>query len=70
MPPLKHAPAAKSAYDRVFGKSPRLNFDTDRGGIELHIFNGRTETIIAGRIEAASTAFGIFGRRFVSRVSC
>jgi hypothetical protein len=38
------ASAAKSIYDRVFGKSPRLNFDADSGGIELHILNERAET--------------------------
>lgn len=42
----------KSIYDRVIGKSPRLNFDPD-GGIELHVFNTRDETIIIERIEAS-----------------
>jgi hypothetical protein len=44
--------AAKSIYDRVIGKSPRLNFDTGSDGIELHVFNTRDETIIIERIEA------------------
>jgi len=43
----------KSIYDRVIGKSPRLNFDTSSGGIELHVFNTRDETIIVERVEAS-----------------
>jgi hypothetical protein len=50
--------AAKSIYDRVIGKSPRLNFDTDSGGIELHVFNTRDETIIIERIEARPPFLG------------
>jgi hypothetical protein len=50
--------AAKSLYDRVIGKSPRLNFDTDSGGIELHVFNTRDETIIVERIEASPNLLG------------
>jgi hypothetical protein len=50
--------AAKSIYDRVIGKSPRLNFDTDSGGIELHVFNTRDETIIIERIEAYPSILG------------
>jgi hypothetical protein len=50
--------AAKSIYDRVIGKSPRLNFDTDSGGIELHVFNTREETIIIERIEAYPNILG------------
>jgi hypothetical protein len=50
--------AAKSIYDRVIGKSPRLNFDTDSGGIELHVFNTREETIIIERIEASPSLLG------------
>ncbi len=52
------ASAAKSIYDRVFGKSPSLNFDTNSGGVELHIFNGRSETIIVERIEAHPPLLG------------
>ena len=48
----------KSIYDRVVGKSPRLNFDTTGGGIELHIFNTRDETIIVERIEALPRILG------------
>jgi hypothetical protein len=51
--------AAKSIYDRTVGKSPRLNFDTDSGGIELHIFNTRDETIIIERIEAHPNILGV-----------
>jgi hypothetical protein len=50
--------AAKSIYDRVVGKSPRLNFDTDSGGIELHVFNTRDETIIIESIEASPSLLG------------
>jgi hypothetical protein len=50
--------ALKAIYDRVFGKSPRLNFDTDSGGIELHIFNPRDETIIIERVEASPRLLG------------
>ena len=50
--------AAKSLYDRIVGKSPRLNFDTDSGGIELHVFNTRDETIIVERIEASPGLLG------------
>jgi hypothetical protein len=35
------SPAVKSLYDRVIGKSPRLNFDADSGGIKLQIVNTR-----------------------------
>ena len=48
----------KSIHDRVIGKSPRLNFDPDGGGIELHVFNTRDETIIIERIEAAPPLLG------------
>jgi hypothetical protein len=50
--------AVKSVYDRVIGKSPRLNFDADSGGVELHIFNTRAETIIIERIEAFPPLLG------------
>jgi hypothetical protein len=50
--------AAKWVYDRVIGKSPRLNFDTDSGGIELHVFNTRDETIIIESIEATPSLLG------------
>jgi hypothetical protein len=50
--------AAKSIYDRIIGKSPRLNFDTDSGGIQLHVFNTRDETIIIERIEASPPLLG------------
>jgi hypothetical protein len=50
--------AIKSIYDRTIGKSPRLNFDTDSGGIELHIFNTRDETIIIERVEAFPPLLG------------
>lgn len=50
--------AAKAIYDRTVGKSPRLNFDTDSGGIELHVFNTRDETIIVEYIEAAPPLLG------------
>jgi hypothetical protein len=50
--------AAKSIYDRLIGKSPRLNFDADSGGIELHVFNTRDETIIVERIEASPPLLG------------
>jgi hypothetical protein len=50
--------AVKSIYDRVIGKSPRLNFDPDGGGIELHVFNTRDETIIIERIEASPPLLG------------
>jgi hypothetical protein len=50
--------AAKSIYDRTVGKSPRLNFDTDSGGIELHVFNTRDETIIVEYIEATPPLLG------------
>src|SRR5258705_1250696 len=50
--------AAKSIYDRVVGKSPRLNFDTDSGGIELHVFNTRDETIIIESIKASPSLLG------------
>lgn len=50
--------AVKSVYDRVIGKSPRLNFDPDSGGIELHVFNTRDETIIIERIEASPPLLG------------
>jgi hypothetical protein len=50
--------AAKSIYDRVVGKSPHLNFDTDSGGIELHVFNTRDETIIIERIVAFPPLLG------------
>jgi hypothetical protein len=50
--------AAKSIYDRTVGKSPRLNFDTDSGGIELHVFNTRDETIIIESIEASPPLLG------------
>jgi hypothetical protein len=50
--------AVKSIYDRVIGKSPRLNFDTDSAGIELHVFNTRDETIIVERIEASPNLLG------------
>jgi hypothetical protein len=50
--------AAKSIYDRVIGKSPRLNFDTGSDGIELHVFNTRDETIIIERIEAYPNILG------------
>jgi hypothetical protein len=49
---------AKSIYDRLIGKSPRLNFDTDSGGVDLHIFNTRAETIIVERIEARPPLLG------------
>jgi hypothetical protein len=52
------ASAVKSVYDRVIGKSPRLNFDADSGGVELHIFNTRPETIIIERIEAFPPLLG------------
>lgn len=52
------ASAAKSIYDRVVGKSPRLSFDTSSGGIELHIFNSRDETIIIERIDALPRILG------------
>ncbi|MGY4566945.1 hypothetical protein [Bradyrhizobium sp. USDA 3256] len=47
------ASATKTIYDRVIGKSPRLNFDTTSGGIELHVFNTRDETVIVETIEAS-----------------
>ncbi|UFW46286.1 MULTISPECIES: hypothetical protein [Bradyrhizobium] len=47
------ASAAMAVYDRVVGKSPRLNFDTTSGGIELHVFNTRDETIIVETIQAS-----------------
>ncbi|WP_038976020.1 hypothetical protein [Bradyrhizobium japonicum] len=47
------ASATKAVYDRVIGKSPRLNFDTTSGGIELHVFNTREETIIVETIQAS-----------------
>jgi hypothetical protein len=50
--------AAKSIYDRTVGKSPRLNFDTDSGGIELHVFNTRDETIIIESIVASPPLLG------------
>jgi hypothetical protein len=50
--------AAKSIYDGVIGKSPRLNFDTGSDGIELHVFNTRDETIIIERIEAYPNILG------------
>jgi hypothetical protein len=50
--------AVKSLYDRVIGKSPKLNFDAASGGIELHIFNPRDETIIIERIEASPRLLG------------
>src|SRR5690349_3090868 len=50
--------ALKSVYDRVVGKSPRLNFDTSSGGIELHVFNTRDETIIVERIVAKPSMLG------------
>jgi hypothetical protein len=50
--------AVKSIYDRVIGKSPRLNFDPDSGGIELHVFNTRDETIIIERITAFPPLLG------------
>jgi hypothetical protein len=50
--------AVKTIYDRVVGKSPRLNFDTDSGGIELHVYNTRNETIIIERIEAHPSILG------------
>ncbi len=50
--------AAKSIYDRVIGKSPRLNFDTDSGGIDLHVFNTRDETIIIESIETSPPLLG------------
>jgi hypothetical protein len=50
--------AVKSLYDRVIGKSPRLNFDTESSGIELHIVNTRDETIIVERVEASPSLLG------------
>jgi hypothetical protein len=61
--------AAKSLYDRIVGKSPRLNFDTDGGGIKLHIFNTRDETIIVERIEASPALLGFSeGRKVMDTV--
>jgi hypothetical protein len=50
--------AVKSIYDRVVGKSPRLNFDADSGGIELQVHNTREETIIVESIEATPPLMG------------
>jgi hypothetical protein len=50
--------AAKSIYDRIIGKAPRLNFDADSGGIELQVLNTRQETIIIESIEATPPLLG------------
>jgi hypothetical protein len=50
--------AVKSIYDRIIGKAPRLNFDAESGGLELHIFNTRDETIIVERIDAFPPILG------------
>jgi hypothetical protein len=50
--------AVKSIYDRIIGKAPRLNFDAGSGGLELHIFNTRDETIIVERIDALPPLLG------------
>jgi hypothetical protein len=50
--------ASKSIYDRIFGRTPRMNFDADSGGIELHVFNTRDETIIIEGIEANPSLLG------------
>jgi hypothetical protein len=50
--------AVKSIYDRVVGKAPRLNFDTDSGGIDLHVINTRDETIIIEGINAFPPLLG------------
>jgi hypothetical protein len=55
---LRDRSTVKSIHDRVIGKSPRLNFGPDGGGIELHVFNTRDETIITERIEAAPPLLG------------
>lgn len=52
------ASAAKAVYDRVVGNSPRLNFDTTSGGIELHVFNTRDETIIVETVQASPPLLG------------
>ncbi|MHC2617975.1 hypothetical protein ACVIW2_000006 [Bradyrhizobium huanghuaihaiense] len=60
------ASAAKAAYDRVVGKSPRLSFDTTRGGIELHVLNTEGEASIVGTIQA-SPPLRAFRRRSTVR---
>jgi hypothetical protein len=50
--------ALKSIYDRVVGRAPRINFDAESGGIELHVFNTRDETIIIERIDAFPPLLG------------
>jgi hypothetical protein len=50
--------AAKSIYDRIIGKAPRINFDAENGGVELRIFNTRDETIIVERIDAFPPLLG------------
>ncbi|MDH6263815.1 MAG: hypothetical protein EKK33_07505 [Bradyrhizobiaceae bacterium] len=52
------ASAAKAVYGRVVGKSPRLNFDTTSGGIELHVFNTKDETIIVESVQASPSLLG------------
>lgn len=52
------ATGLKALYDRVIGKSPRLNVDTSGSGVELHVFNTRDETIIIERIEADPRLLG------------
>jgi hypothetical protein len=50
--------AAKSIYDRIIGKAPRLNFDADSGGVEMHVHNTREETIVIESIEAIPPILG------------
>jgi len=57
------ATAAKSVYDRIVGKAPRLNFHAYSSGIELHVDNIRDETIIIERIEASPQILDFRGDR-------
>ena len=49
---------AKSIYDRVRGKSPRINFEAGDSGVELRIHNPRDETVIVEKIDAWPTVLG------------
>jgi hypothetical protein len=49
---------AKSVFDQIVGKRPRLNFEPGDNGVRLRVHNPRSETIIIDSIEATPRLLG------------
>jgi len=60
---------AKSVYDNIVGKAPRLNFEPGDDGVKLHVGNPRAETIIVEDIQTTPSLISFTNGREIDDIA-